>query len=258
MGGSILSKIRKLNWVLSESTTGSLSYNDLSRMLCQIINANVLITDIEGKVLGAGYANAEDASTVSDDKGSEKLTKFHTEKFIEITETVENLHGEDCFELLGTDYRMINKYHCIIPSFCGGERKGTLIVARYGPSFDEVDIALCEYGATVVGIEIKRKQNLALEEETRLERAVQKAIDKLSFTEREALGKIFAEINGEDDILVVSKVAGKYSITNSVIVNALRKLESAGVLSSQSLGMKGTKIKITNPYLRIKVEELQL
>ena len=53
-------------------------------------------------------------------------------------------------------------------------------------------------------------------------------------------------------------MAGKYSISNSVIVNAVRKLESAGVLSSQSLGMKGTRIKITNPYLRQKVEELQL
>lgn len=256
MGESILKKIRKLNWVLSESTTGSLSYNDLSRILCQIINANVLITDIEGNVLGAGYANIEDASTVSDGRGSEKLTKFHTEKFIEVKETVENLHGEECYELLGDNYRMINKYHCIIPSFCGGERKGTLIVARHGTSFDEVDIALCEYGATVVGIEIKRKQSLAMEEEVRLEKVVQKAIDKLSFTEKEAVIKIFDEITGEEDLLVVSKVAAKYSITNSVIVNALRKLESAGVLSSQSLGMKGTRITILNPYLRPKIKEL--
>ena len=258
MGESILKKIRKLNWVLSESTTGSLSYNDLSRILCQIINANVLITDVEGNVLGAGYANLEDASTVSDEKGSEKLTQFHTEKFSEIKETVENLHGEACFELLGQNYKMTNKYHCIIPSFCGGERKGTLIVARHGSSFDDVDIALCEYGATVVGIEIKRKQSLALEEEIRLKKAVQKAIDKLSFTEKEALLKIFEEISGEEDLLVVSKVAAKYSITNSVIVNALRKLESAGVLSSQSLGMKGTRIIITNPYLSSKVKEMQL
>lgn len=258
MGESILKKIRKLNWVLSESTTGSLSYDDLSKILCEIINANVLITDIDGKVLGAGYANAEDASTVSDEYGSEKLTQFHAEKFIELKETVENLHGQDCLAILGEDYSMSEKFHCIIPSFCGGDRMGTLIVARYDTSFDCVDIALCEYGATVVGIEIKRNNNLAMEREKRLMSAVDKAIDKLSFTEKDALGKIMAEIQGEEDILVVSKVAGKYEITNSVIVNALRKLESAGVLSSQSLGMKGTRIKITNPYLRQKVENIQL
>lgn len=258
MKKSILEKMRKLNWVLSESTTGSLSYNDLSKILCEIVGANILITNIDGTVLGAGYANVEDASTISDEQGSEKLTVFHTQKFSSIRETVENLHGEDCYELLGNDYTMTNKYHCLIPSFCGGERMGTLIVARHGKSFDEVDIALCEYGATVVGIEIKRNINLAREEEQRLMKAVDKAIDKLSFSEKDALDKIFAEIKGNEDLLVVSKVAGKYSITNSVIVNAIRKLESAGVLSSQSLGMKGTRIKITNPYLRQKVEELQL
>ncbi|MBJ3788582.1 GTP-sensing pleiotropic transcriptional regulator CodY, partial [Bacillus sp. OA1] len=34
--------------------------------------------------------------------------------------------------------------------------------------------------------------------------------------------------------------------TRSVIVNALRKLESAGVIESRSLGMKGTYIKVLN------------
>ncbi|HBM75829.1 MAG TPA: GTP-sensing pleiotropic transcriptional regulator CodY, partial [Clostridiaceae bacterium] len=39
-----------------------------------------------------------------------------------------------------------------------------------------------------------------------------------------------------------------------VIVNALRKLESAGVIESRSLGMKGTHIKILNDKL---LEELK-
>ena len=76
MKKSILDKMRKLNWVLSESTTGSLSYNDLSKILCEIVGANVLITNIDGNVLGAGYANVEDASTVSDEQGSETVCKI--------------------------------------------------------------------------------------------------------------------------------------------------------------------------------------
>ena len=35
-------------------------------------------------------------------------------------------------------------------------------------------------------------------------------------------------------------------ITRSVIVNALRKLESGGIIESRSLGMKGTYIKVQN------------
>ena len=258
MGESILSKIRRLNWVLSESTTGNLSYSDLGKILCKIINANVLITNTEGVVLGAGYINTEDSSTVLDEEGSEKLTPFHTEKFKRVRETVENLHGDNCYELLGADYKMTNKYHCIIPSSCGGERMGTLIVARHDSSFDDVDIALCEYGATVVGLEIKRNQTSTFAEEKRLSEAVDKAIDMLSSTEKAALSKILLEIENDEGLLVVSKVAKKYAITNSLIVNALRKLQSAGVISSQSLGMKGTKIKITNPYLKKKVERLKL
>ena len=53
MGSQILSKIRRMNWVLSETTTGSLSYKDLSQILCELINANVLIFDISGHVLGS-------------------------------------------------------------------------------------------------------------------------------------------------------------------------------------------------------------
>ncbi len=258
MEESILSKIRKLNWVLSESSTGNLSYSDLGKILCKIINANVLITNRDGVVLGAGYINTEDSSTVLDEEGSEKLTPFHTEKFMSVRETVENLNGDNCYELLGTDYTMTDKYHCIIPSFCGGERMGTMIVARHDASFNDVDIALCEYGATVVGLEIKRNQTSTFAEEKRLSEAVDKAIGMLSNTEKAALKKILKEVAEDEGLLVVSKVAKKYSITNSLIVNAIKKLQSAGVISSQSLGVKGTKIKITNPYLRKKIERIKL
>jgi transcriptional pleiotropic repressor len=48
---------------------------------------------------------------------------------------------------------------------------------------------------------------------------------------------------------VAIRLADKYMLTRSVIVNALRKLESAGVIQARSLGMKGTYIKVLNEYL---------
>lgn len=256
MEGTILKKIRRLNWVLSESTTGSLSYSDLSGILSEIVNANVLITDISGKVLGSGYTNVEDSSTIEDELGNEKLTDFHRDTFLTVDATIENLIGEETAPILGENYGNTDKYHCIVPIFCGGERMGTMIVARYDSVFDEVDIALCEYGSTVVGIEIKRNNNLAMEAAKRLMDGVDIAIQSLSYTEKEALSKIMGEIEGDEGNIIVSKIAGTHSITNSVVVNALRKLESAGVLRSRSLGMKGTYIKITNPYFREKVETM--
>ena len=68
----------------------------------------------------------------------------------------------------------------------------------------------------------------------------------LSYSEHEAVKKIFMELEDDEGILIASKIADKSNITRSVIVNALRKLESAGVIESRSLGMKGTHIRITN------------
>jgi len=49
-------------------------------------------------------------------------------------------------------------------------------------------------------------------------------------------------------MLVTSKIADRVGITRSVIVNALRKFESAGVIETRSSGMKGTNIKVLNEY----------
>ncbi|HTG68743.1 MAG TPA: hypothetical protein VL921_05750 [Candidatus Udaeobacter sp.] len=46
-------------------------------------------------------------------------------------------------------------------------------------------------------------------------------------------------------------------MTRSVIVNALRKLESAGVIETRSLGMKGTYIKILNQQLLQELEKIK-
>jgi len=44
---------------------------------------------------------------------------------------------------------------------------------------------------------------------------------------------IFEELGGTEGCLVASKVADRVGITRSVIVNALRKFESAGVIESR-------------------------
>ena len=57
--------------------------------------------------------------------------------------------------------------------------------------------------------------------------------------------------------MVASKVADRVGITRSVIVNALRKFESAGVIESKSLGMKGTYIRVLNEYLLDEINNLR-
>ena len=65
------------------------------------------------------------------------------------------------------------------------------------------------------------------------------------------------ELDGDEGILVASKIADRVGITRSVIVNALRKFESAGVIESRSSGMKGTYIKVLNEVIFDELEEIK-
>ena len=121
-------------------------------------------------------------------------------------------------------------------------------MTRYSPKFNDEDLALGEYGAAVIGLEIQRRKSLEREEEERLTSMVQIAIGTLSYSEMDV--NDCAELDGNKGLLVASKIADRSGITRSVIVNALRKLESAGVIESRSLGMKGTRIKIMIPSSR--------
>ena len=94
-------------------------------------------------------------------------------------------------------------------------------------------------------------------EETRKVQIVKSAISTLSFSELEAITHIFEELDGNEGILVASKIADRVGITRSVIVNALRKFESAGVIESRSSGMKGTYIKVLNDVVFDELKNMQ-
>ena len=106
-------------------------------------------------------------------------------------------------------------------------------------------------------MEILREKAEEIEEEARSKAVVQMAISSLSYSELEAIEHIFEELDGKEGLLVASKIADRVGITRSVIVNALRKLESAGVIESRSLGMKGTYIKVLNDKFLIELEKLK-
>ena len=64
-------------------------------------------------------------------------------------------------------------------------------------------------------------------------------------------------MEGKEGILVASKIADRVGITRSVIVNALRKFESAGVIESRSSGMKGTYIKVLNDVVFDELDKIK-
>ena len=255
MNVQLLDKTRKINKLLHNNSTSKVVFNDICKVLTEILNSNVLVISRKGKVLGVSYCDGVDEITeLIADKVGGYIDAMHNERLLGVLSTKENFN----LETLGFVGDDINKYRAIItPIDIAGERLGTLFVYKSDCQYDIDDIILCEYGTTVVGLEMMRSVNEENAEETRKIQIVKSAISTLSFSELEAITHIFDEMDGKEGILVASKIADRVGITRSVIVNALRKFESAGVIESRSSGMKGTYIKVLNDYIFDELEEIK-
>ena len=165
------------------------------------------------------------------------------ERLLGILSTKENVN----LATLGFADDNVQKYQAIItPIDIAGERLGTLFIYKSDAQYDIDDIILSEYGTTVVGLEMMRSVNEENAEETRKVQIVKSAISTLSFSELEAITHIFDELDGNEGILVASKIADRVGITRSVIVNALRNSRAQALSSPVPSGMKGTYIKVLN------------
>ena len=103
----------------------------------------------------------------------------------------------------------------------------------------------------------KEKKKYLEKENERKKKIVKSAIKTLSASELQAVKAVFAHMDGMDGILVASRIADDTGITRSVIVNALKKFDSAGVISTKSSGMKGTKIKVLNEVVYDELKKLE-
>lgn len=255
MSVQLLDKTRKINKLLHNNNSSKVVFNDICEVMTDILKSNILVISKKGKVLGTGLRDgiAEISEMIVDEVG-ELIDVMLNERLLGILSTKENVN----LETLGF-VQDIKKYTAIItPIDIAGERLGTLFVYRIDEPYDIDDIILCEYGTTVVGLEMLRAVNEENAEENRKVAVVKSAIGTLSFSEMEAITHIFDELGGMEGILVASKIADKVGITRSVIVNALRKFESAGVIESRSSGMKGTYIKVLNDVVFEEVEKLKV
>ena len=240
----LLDKTRKINKLLHNNSSQKVVFNDICKVMSDILVSNVLVISRKGKVLGVSIIEeVEEIKELIQDEVGGYVDSMLNERLLNVLSTKENVN----LETLGFAEGYSNKYQAIIaPIDIAGERLGTLFMYKVENQYDIDDIILCEYGATVVGLEMMRSVNEETAEEDRKVHIVKSAISTLSYSELEAIIHIFDELGQGEGILVASRIADKVGITRSVIVNALRKFESAGVIESRSSGMKGTYIKVLN------------
>lgn len=246
---TLLEKSRRINRLLQRSAGTQVNFNDLASVLSELVAADVYVASRKGKILGCGLQNGD-----ADALQNANFTDDYNNSLMKVDETTSGAEPETLTIVVdGTETQRKAGLVTVLPINGGGERLGTLVCSRE-TAFTDEDLILAENAATVAGVEILRAHAGELEEEARKKAAVQIALATLSYSELEAVQHIFDELDGSEGLLVASKIADRVGITRSVIVNALRKFESAGVIESRSLGMKGTHIKVLNDRL---VEELR-
>jgi len=254
---TLLEKTGKINKLLQRSE--NVEYDSISKVLSSVLYSNVYIMDKKGDIRGYAFTdNFECQLMVEKVIKQGKFPKEYVRWLNHHEETLANRRTKTGKCAYADEKCPFDgKNTTIVPIYGVGRRIGTLIVARYDEDFNDDDLILAEYGATVVGMEMLRERTEKIEEEARKKATVQIAIATLSYSEAEAAINILGELGGNEGLLVASKIADRVGITRSVIVNALRKFESAGVIESKSLGMKGTYIKILNEYLLDEVQKLK-
>ena len=237
----LLDKTRKIGKLLHNNNSSKVVFNDICKVMKDILNSNVLVISRKGKVLGVGeLAGIRPLEVLPDDVGK-FVDSLLNERLLGVLSTKENVN----LETLGFEEQTARKYEALVsPIEIAGERLGTLFIYKENETYDIDDIILCEYGSTVVGLEMLRAVSEETAAENRKLAVVKSAISTLSYSEMEA-------------IIVASKIADRVGITRSVIVNALRKFESAGVIESRSSGMKGTSIKVLNDAVYEEIESLK-
>lgn len=255
---NLLSKTRQISKILQRNVGHHLvDFDEVAQVLCDIIGANIYVVSPEGKMLGLAINHDFENERMQQYLKNREFPADYARLLMEVDKTMPNVGVDSPYTAYPTEMKEIFKqgYTTLVPIIGGGDHLGTLVLSRLNKQFEEEDLILAEYGATVVGMEILRERAGQVEEEARSRAVVQLAINSLSFSELEAAEHIFNELDGMEGLLVASKIADRVGITRSVIVNALRKLESAGVVESRSLGMKGTYIKILNPKLLPALEK---
>ncbi|MDD7402922.1 MAG: GTP-sensing pleiotropic transcriptional regulator CodY [Butyribacter sp.] len=245
MSLELLDKTRKLNQLLNAKESETVDFTDFCRILSQTLEVNVVLVSRKGKVLG--LKKKKDIQVIP------QLEKVQYGDYIEeslqmrfsnILSTQENVN----LLTLGFSFENVSEYQAMIaPVSMAGSRLGTLFVYRHAEPFSIDDIILAEYSTTVIGLAMQRAESEETSEEYHKAQDVTAALKTLSRLETKAVLTVLKELDGSyEGILVTSRLADQIGMTRSVIVNALKKCESAGVIQTKSSGMKGTTVKVLN------------
>ena len=150
----------------------------------------------------------------------------------------------------------VNAHVLSLPIMAGAAKPWQLTICRESSHFSKTERDIAGISVGIFTILLRKLESQALARRKQQAETVRNAIGALSFSELEAAVHITRAIGGQEGRLVTGHIADKLGFTRSVVVNALKKLEGAGVIETRSLGVKGMHIRIHDPLLAEELNKL--
>lgn len=234
---SLISKIYELENVLKGE---KVEINKVIALISNQIGCNCYLISSQGDILATALPNDKDCTKES--SGASSLKQELKQRIGFVFQTSANIPVDSC--LFHEDYCVrSNLFMTIIPVRNNRNTSGHLIFTN-PQQLTEEQLVLAEIASLIISIYFYENNATLSEAEQGEEAKAKMVLDSLSFSELKAISNVLMDLNGTEGFLVASKIADRIGISRSVIVNAMRKLESAGVVESRSLGIKGTYIKV--------------
>mgnify|MGYP001221287023 CR=1 FL=1 len=237
---SLISKIFELESVLKQEKVG---VDKLINLVSSIIGCNSYLISSQGELIASALPNSSDCT--KETTGINYNLKPELKQRIGfVFQTTSNIPVDSC--LFHEDYCVrANLFMTIIPVRNNRTTSAHLLLTN-PQQLTEEQLVMAEIASLVTSIYFYENNASINEAEQGEEAKAQMVLKSLSFSELKAISNVLMDLNGTEGYLVASKIADRIGISRSVIVNAMRKLESAGVVESRSLGIKGTYIKVKN------------
>jgi len=240
---TLLDKIREVESLLKKENVMA---SDLVKAISDVTGSNVYLVNNTGIIMATALPNGLDCEGPITDVPTALKADFK-QRIAFTFQTISNLTLESSFLNEGTSYQP-NTFLTIIPLHSVRVNSGHLLLTKRNVVFNDEELVVAEVAALISSIFCYDSSFVEMGGETGQSSNIQLVLDSLSYSELKAINNVFNDLNGLEGFLVASKIADRIGISRSVIVNAMRKLESAGIVDSRSLGIKGTYIKVKNPY----------
>ncbi len=247
-------KMHELHTLFYENVLNELTLADFGKALSSLINANICILSSGNSIIYTNNPEVEEKyyhSTIPSD--SYILYRIRTD-ISGIRNILVNEIVQAPFFLMPNG--MDSNIFSFFPITATNKNEGVLIVWENGTPLDFEKLILCEATAAMLSFEVGRKNSKTMARAKVLQDAAIVAISVLSFSEQNAIKALLARLVNGEGTVVISEFSKEIYITRSVVSGALKKLETSEVITVRSQGVKGSYIKVNNPYLYSVIEEI--